>query len=340
MDASARRRLGRSQLELTALGFGGAPIGNLFSAVTDDAAAATLDAAWSAGLRHFDTAPLYGHGLSEQRIGAFLAPRPRGEFLVSTKVGRLLLPAARAEGGAYVDVPSFQPFFDYSYDGALRSLENSLTRLGLERIDLLLIHDIDALTHGEAEQARRYRAAMDGAYPALDRLRRSGAVGAIGLGVNDWRVCARAASDGDFDAFLVAGRYTLLEQEPIETFLPLCAKRGIGVIAAGVFNSGVLATGPRPGALYNYRPAPRDVLDRVARIERVCQAHGVSLPAAALRLPLLHPAVTSVVLGLRSPDEVVRNLLLMTASVPLGLWCDLKREGLLHPDAPVVDEAS
>lgn len=334
MDPGTRRRLGRSKVSLSAIGLGGAPMGNLFQPVADADAAATVDAAWAAGLRYFDTAPLYGHGLGERRMGAALRSRGRDEFIVSTKVGRLLLPDATADGGAYVQVPPLRPVFDYSRDGALRSVEASLERLGLDRIDILLIHDIDGFTHGPEEQARRYREAMAGAYPALDGLRRAGTVGAIGLGVNDWRVCARAAEDGDFDGFLVAGRYTLLEQEPVEAFLPMCARRGIGVIAAGVFNSGILATGPGPDAMYNYRPAPADIQDRARRIERVCQAHGVALAAAALRFPLMHPAVTSVVLGMRDADEVARNMALARQSLPDGLWRDLKTEGLLRPAAP------
>ncbi|MSP88139.1 MAG: aldo/keto reductase [Alphaproteobacteria bacterium] len=334
MDPSARRNLGRSKVGLTAIGLGGAPMGNLFRPVAEGDARATVDAAWSGGLRYFDTAPLYGHGLGEQRMGAALRFRPRDDFIVSTKVGRLLVPDAAADGGAYVQVPPHRPVFDYSRDGTLRSVEASLARLGLDRVDLLLIHDIDAFTHGPDEQAQRYRDAMTGAYPALDGLRRAGAVGAIGLGVNDWRVCARAAEDGDFDGFLVAGRYTLLEQEPLDSFLPLCVRRGIGVIAAGVFNSGILATGPIEGAMYNYRPAPADVRDRASRIERVCRSHGVTLAAAALRLPSMHPAIASIVLGMRDADEVARNLALARQSIPDGLWRDLKAEGLLHPTAP------
>jgi D-threo-aldose 1-dehydrogenase len=309
-------------------------MGNLFRPVDESDADAAVDAAWGEGLRYFDTAPLYGHGLGERRMGAALRARPRREFTVSTKVGRLLVPDETADGGAYVQVPPFRPVFDYSRDGTLRSVEASLGRLGLDRIDLLLIHDIDAFTHGPDEQARRYREAMAGAYPALAELRRTGAVGAIGLGVNDWRVCARAAADGDFDGFLVAGRYTLLEQEPLDSFLPMCIRRGIGVIAAGVFNSGILATGPIDGATHNYRPAPADVRDRVGRIERVCRSHGVALAAAALRLPLMHPAVTSVVLGMRDADEVLRNVALARQPIPDALWRDLKTEGLLHPAAP------
>lgn len=334
MDPGARRGLGRSGIYLSAIGLGGAPMGNLFRPVAEADARAAVDAAWDAGLRYFDSAPLYGHGLGERRMGAALRSRPRDQFVVSTKVGRLLVPDANAKGGAYVQVPPLRPVFDYSRDGTLRSVEASLDRLGLDRVDLLLIHDIDAFTHGPDEQARRYREAMSGAYPALDGLRRAGTVGAIGLGVNDWRVCERAAGDGDFDGFLVAGRYTLLEQEPLESFLPMCVRRGIGVIAAGAFNSGILATGPVEGAMYNYLPAPADISDRVGRIELVCCAHGVPLAAAALRLPLMHPAVTSVVLGMRDAGEVAHNMALARQPIPDGLWRDLKGEGLLHPATP------
>jgi D-threo-aldose 1-dehydrogenase len=225
------------------------------------------------------------------------------------------------------------PVYDYSRDGALRSAEESLERLGLDRIEILLIHDIDRFTHKE-EQPRRFREAMDGAYPALAGLRAQGVVGAIGLGVNDWRVCEDVARVADIDCVLLAGRYTLLEQEPLASFLPLCVEKGISVIAAGVFNSGILATGPKAGAFYNYSAAPPAILDRATSLERICRAHGVPLAAAALQFPLAHPAVAGAVVGARTGDEVRSNQALLDHEIPAALWADLKSQRLLAADAP------
>jgi D-threo-aldose 1-dehydrogenase len=331
----AARPLGRTGLPLTELGLGGAPLGNLFRRVADADAAAAVDAAFRAGVRYFDTAPLYGHGLSERRMGAALRGWPRDAYVLSTKVGRLLEPCApgQAGGGAYVDVPPCRVVFDYSDDGALRSIEASLGRLGLERIDIVYIHDIDRFTHG-ADQPVRYRQAVDGAYRALARLRREGLVRAIGVGVNEWETCQQVAEEADVDVFLLAGRYSLLEQGALASFLPLCARRGIGVVVGGPFNSGILATGAVPGATYDYRPAPPAVRARVQALEDVCRAHGVPLAAAALQFPLAHPAVTAVIPGARAAAEVEANLHLLRHPVPAALWRDLKTAGLVRPDAP------
>jgi D-threo-aldose 1-dehydrogenase len=336
MTALPMRRLGRTDVRVTAIGFGGAPLGNLFSPVSDEESSRTVAQAWEAGIRYFDTAPLYGHGLSETRVGRGLAAYPRDAYVLSTKVGRRLErrePDQPGEG-AYIDVPPWAPVFDYSADGVLRSVESSLARLGLARIDILLVHDIDAFTHGTSQQPARFREAMSGAYPALDRLRREGTVRAIGVGVNEWEVCLRCAEEADFDCFLLAGRYSLLEQTALESFLPLCARRGIGVVIGGPFNSGILATGPIPGATYNYRPAPPAILDRARRLEEVCQAHGVPLAAAALQFPLGHPAVSAVIFGARSAAEVRRDLELFRHPIPAALWSDLRATGLLREDAP------
>ncbi|MBL8688320.1 MAG: aldo/keto reductase [Rhodospirillaceae bacterium] len=328
------RRLGRSTVEVTRLGFGGAPLGNLFSVVAENAAEAALDAAWNAGWRYFDTAPLYGHGLGERRIGAFLKSKPRDAYRLSTKVGRLLEPqTGKVDGGAYVDVPNLAPVYDYSRDGTLRSVEASLERLGIGRIDILLIHDIDRFTHRD-DQPHRFKEAMDGAYPALADLRSKGVVGAIGLGVNDWRVAEDVARIADIDCVLLAGRYTLLEQEALASFLPLCVEKQVSVIAGGVFNSGILATGPKPGAVYNYGPAPQPILDRAAALERVCQAHGVPLAAAALQFPFADPAVATVVVGARASGEIEANTALLAHQIPSALWADLKAERLIAAEAP------
>lgn len=326
-------------LPFTELGFGTAPIGNLYRAIDEDTAQATLQAAWDAGCRYFDTAPLYGLGLSETRLNQFLRRQPRDGYVLSTKVGRLLKvcpPAQRTGIGKFFDTPARQEVYDYSYDGVMRSIEDSFERLGVDRIDILYCHDVDVFTHGSKEAAdRRIREFMEGGYRALAALRDQGVVAAIGAGVNEWQVCERMAREGDFDLFLLAGRYTLLEQEALESFLPYCLERGIGIAIGGPYNSGILATGPRPGAYYNYDPAPPEILDRVARIEQVCSAHGVRLIEAALRFPLGHPAIVSVIPGAQTPQEVHRNAQIIRTHIPRALWDDLKGEGLLHPDAPV-----
>ena len=328
------RRLGRSTVAVMRLGFGGAPLGNLFSVVAENTAEAALDAAWNAGWRYFDTAPLYGHGIGERRIGQFLKSKPRDAYRLSTKVGRLLVPqSGKVDGGAYVDVPPVAPVYDYSRDGTLRSVEASLERLGTGRIDILLIHDIDRFTHRD-EQPRRFREAMEGAYPALAELRAQGVVGAIGLGVNDWKVAEDVVRIADVDCVLLAGRYTLLEQEALASFLPLCIEKQVSIIAGGVFNSGILATGPRPGAIYNYAPAPQAVLDRAAALERVCKVHGVPLAAAALQFPFAHPAVATVLIGARAAGEVEADKALLAHPIPSALWADLKRERLIAAEAP------
>jgi D-threo-aldose 1-dehydrogenase len=337
LPPGGRRRVGRTTVEVTAVGLGGAPLGNLFTPVAEDAARRTVETAYAAGIRYFDTAPLYGHGLSERRLGEVLGGVPRESFVLSTKVGRLLEPG-RPAAGAYVEVPPYAIRFDYGYDGALRSVEASLARLGLDRADILYIHDIDGATHGPEGREARFREAMAGAYRALDRLRGEGLVGAIGLGVNEWEVCQRSAEAADLDCFLLAGRYSLLDQGALETFLPLCARRGLGVIVGGPFNSGILATGAVPGAWYDYEPAPPPILERTRRLERVCASHGVPLAAAALQFPLFHPVVASVIPGARSAAEVEQNLGLLGHPIPPSLWRDLKAEGLLRPDAPTPAE--
>ena len=329
------------RLEFTELGFGTAPLGNLYRPLTEAAAQATLQAAWDVGARTFDTAPLYGLGLAETRLNHFLRGRDRDDYVLSTKVGRRLAvcrPAERTGQGKFFDTPARREIYDYSYDGVLRSFEDSLERLGVDRVDILLCHDVDIFTHGSKEASdRRIAEFMAGGYAALARLREEGTIAAIGVGVNEWQVCETMARQGDFDLFLLAGRYTLLEQEALDSFLPLCVARGMGILLGGPYNSGILATGPRPGAFYNYDPAPPAILERVGRIEAVCRAHGVALAEAALRFPLGHPAVVSVIPGAQAPEEVRRNAKNLAAAIPPGLWSDLKTEGLLRADAPVPD---
>jgi D-threo-aldose 1-dehydrogenase len=326
-------------LDFTTIGFGTAPLGNLYRPLTEQDARATLDAAWDIGCRYFDTAPLYGLGLAETRLNGFLREHRAEPVLLSTKVGRLLdrcAPSERSAIGRFFDTPSRRGQYDYSYDGVMRSLEFSLERLGVDTIDILYCHDVDVFTHGSQQAAdRRIAEFMAGGYRALDQLRAAGAVKAIGAGVNEWQVCETLAKAGDFDLFLLAGRYTLLEQDSLQSFLPLCEAKGIGIVLGGPFNSGILATGPRPGAFYDYDPAPPPILERVGRIEAICNAHSVPLAAAALQFPLAHPAVASVIPGGQSPRELHQNFELLCHPIPAALWEDLKRAGLLRSDAPV-----
>ncbi len=329
---------GGRTLAFTASGFGTAPIGNMRRTLSDAEAEAVVRRAWDLGDRYFDTAPLYGHGLAERRTGAVLRGERRGAFLLSTKVGRLLEPCAPGAeaSGIYEGVPPLRVRFDYSYDGVMRSHAESLERLGLDRVDILCVHDIDAMTHGSREAAEtRTRELIDqGGWRALDELRARGDVVAIGAGVNEWEPCVRLLELADPDIFLLAGRYTLLEQDALAALLPACEARGIGVVIGGPFNSGILATGARPGAMYNYAPAPAEVRERCDLIEAICAKHGVSLPQAALQFPLAHPAVVSVIPGGQSVDEVSDNHALLQAPIPDTLWADLKRSGLMSLDAP------
>jgi D-threo-aldose 1-dehydrogenase len=325
----------------SAIGIGTAPLGDLFQRLDEAVAQDTLIVARQTGVTLFDTSPHYGNGLAEARCGAVLRRYPRDELVVSTKVGRVMEPFAQAEKArGDVTSPGFaggfphRARFDYSYEGTMRSVEQSLLRTGLDRFDILLVHDVDVWTHG-ADFERRFGEAMAGAYKALDELRRTGFVKAIGVGINEADVSARFLREGDFDVMLLAGRYSLLEQPALEEFLPLAIRQKVGVLLGGVFNSGILATGARDGAMFNYAPAPDPILRRVRRIEAVCQRNGVPLRRAALAFAAAHPAVLSVVLGAVKPDEVRSNVAEMTAPVPVGLWADLKAEGLLADGAAV-----
>ncbi|MFD7868516.1 aldo/keto reductase [Streptomyces sp. NPDC057682] len=320
-----RSRLGNSAVDITELSFGAAAIGNLFTAVEPARAAAAVDAAWDEGIRYFDTAPHYGLGLSERRLGAALRPRPRDAYVVSTKVGRVLdavpdagptAPGTLSEG---FDVPAtHRRRWDFSAAGVRRSLEDSLERLGLDRIDIAYLHDPD--DHAEA--------AFREAYPELEKLRAEGLIGAIGAGMNQTEMLTRFVVETDVDVVLCAGRYTLLDQSALHDLLPAAEARGRSVVMGGVFNSGLLAD-PRPGATYDYAAAPLALLDRALRLKAVTERHGVPLRAAALRYPLAHPAVAGVLVGTRSPIEVRDAAALLRTEIPDALWDDLRTEGLL-----------
>ncbi|WP_199229106.1 aldo/keto reductase [Caulobacter endophyticus] len=326
----------RSQVlaRLPRLGFGGAAVGNLYAPVSDAQARAVIDAALAAGIGYFDTAPHYGFGLSEIRLGHALAGR---DVVVSTKVGRRLEPidAHERERHGFVDAAPFEPVFDYAYDGVMRTFEDSLRRLRRDRVDVLLAHDLGRDTHGEAH-AGHMRDFLDGGYRAMRELKDAGAVGAIGLGVNEQAVCDEALAHVDLDVFLLAGRYTLLEQTALDGFLPRCVERGVKIIVGGPFNSGALVEAPGGGPIhYNYAPAGPEIVARVESLRRVCAAHGVPLAAAALQFPLAHPAVASVIPGMASPAQVADALAWIETPIPASLWDDLRAEGLLHPAAPL-----
>lgn len=337
MQPGDRRVLGRSGVEVTIMGFGGAPLGNMYQAFSDTQARATVEACHAAGIRYFDTAPLYGFGLSEHRLGEALRGKGREELVLSTKVGRLLEPGdpASLDHGQFKEALPFAQVYDYSYDGVMRSLEDSLQRLGTWRVDILLVHDLDVWTHG-SEEARRARVEefMAGGYRAMVALREQGVVRAIGAGVNETAACQDLAERGDFDCFLLAGRYTLLEQAPLDAFLPLCEQRNIALIIGGAYNTGILATGAIPGAYFQYAPAPPEIMERVRQIEVICNRYRVRLPTAALQFPLGHPAVATVIPGTRAPAEVAQNIEIFTPDIPADFWAELKHEGLLRADAP------
>lgn len=326
---SRRRRLLHRLAKDGPLGLGTAPLGNLYRAIDDASARATVDAAWDAGIRYFDTAPFYGFGLSERRLGDALRDRPRDAFLLSTKVGRLLVPGEAEPGrNGFLSTLPFEPQFDYSYDGVMRSFDASLQRLGLARVDILLMHDIGRVTHG-ADHDRHFADAVGGGFKAMQALRDQGAVSAIGLGVNEIEICISAMRHVFFDLLLVAGRYTLLNQQA-DTFFKDCRSKNIGIVAAGVFNSGILATGTAGGgAHYDYAPASVEIMRRVKAIETLCDRFETPLPAAALQFVARHPGVTTVLTGAGNASEAAQSIDLLRRPIPVEFWVALRSEGLI-----------
>jgi D-threo-aldose 1-dehydrogenase len=320
-------QVGKTDLRVTRLGMGGAALGGLYQQVSDSEAVTAIVAATTLGINHFDTAPLYGRGLSERRMGEALRKLPRASIVLSTKVGRVLLPASQPKvDSVWFDNPTpFEPVFDYSYDGVMRSFEESLNRLGLDRVDILYIHDPDD----------HYDDALLGAYPALAKLRSERVVGAIGAGMNQAEMLARFARDADFDCFLLAGRYTLIDHSGLADLLPLCEQKKISIVLGGPYNSGILAGGDISGSKFNYLSAPPEVVDRVRRVSEIAHRHAVPLKAAALQFPLAHPVVASVIPGARSEAEVEESFRLMTVAIPGDFWQELKAERLLPEEAPV-----
>ncbi|MFK5977382.1 MAG: aldo/keto reductase [Rhizobiaceae bacterium] len=332
-------RIGNGGVTFTELGMGTAPLGNLYKAVNDEDAHDVLTMAWDAGIRYYDTAPLYGFGLSETRLNRFLRGKPRGEYVLSTKVGRLLEATTEENRdgiGKWFDVPNRKQIYDYSYDGIMRSLEFSLERLGVDRIDILYVHDIDLANHGTQDNLdSKYNELMDSGHKALVELRDQGVIKAFGVGVNEWQPCQYLAERGDFDLFLLAGRYTLLEQMALDTFLPLCEQQGLGVIIGGAYNSGILATGPVPGAWFDYELAPKSILERVGQIQSICEQNSSRMVDAAFQFPLLHPSVVSVIPGGQGVSEMTSNIQAAKTEIPPALWAQLKSNGLMHSDAPI-----
>jgi D-threo-aldose 1-dehydrogenase len=331
--ADATSVLPRGGLPLTRLGMGCAPIGGLYQACTEAQARAAIDAAWALGLRYFDTAPYYGFTLSEHRLGAALRDRARGDYVISTKVGRVMKPDAGVRPGecGWAEPLPFRPHYDYSYDGILRSHEDSLQRLGMDRVDILFVHDIGGATHGERQGYYWGQLTRGGGFRALQELRAEGRVRAIGLGVNEWQVAYAAMQECELDCTLLAGRYTLLEQPALAPLLDACARYGCGIVIGGPFNSGILAGNGK----FNYADAPAEVVERVRRIAAVCSEFGVPLPAAALQFPMAHQAVVSCIPGARDVVQLRQNAAWFELPIPPALWQALKHDGLLDERAPV-----
>lgn len=339
-----RRHIGRTALSVTALSLGSAPFGGLYQALSENDAYATIDAAWDAGIRYFDTAPHYGRTKAEHIIGNALRQRPRDAYVLSTKVGRRFVAATTPYDGSdgWIDPFPFEPVYDYTYEGILRSFEDSQQRLGIVDIDIVLVHDIGRYTHGEQHQLYWRQLRDHGGFRALDELRRTRGVKAVGLGVNEGAAIVDAMAEFDIDCALLAGRYTLLEQAVLSDLLPLCEQRGVSILIGGAFNSGILAREldtPREAAAsrstFNYAAAPADIVARVDQLEQACRAHGVALSSAALQFPYAHPAVATVLMGVRSPTELNRNVASFSEPLPSRLWETLREQGLLSHRAPV-----
>ena len=336
-----RRTVKSVDLEICGLGFGGASVGNLYSATSNDVADATICEAVDNGITYIDTAPHYGHGLSEVRIGQFLKNRDRSSVTLSTKVGRVLEPSG-PEGPpdhGFVDPLPFTQVYDYSYDGVMRSFEQSCNRLGVDSVDILYIHDIGALTHGQDRHPELFREAMSGGVKAMEELKRGGQTKAIGLGVNEWEVCVESFEHADFDIFMLAGRHTLLEQPAMDTFMPECERRGVSVVCASPFNSGLLATRPTKHSKYNYATAPEDIIARANKIFDICQKMGVNAQAVALQFPLLYPCITSVVTGMSSAKRVRQSISWWKETIPDNVWVALQDNGFIDARIPIPAKA-
>lgn len=331
-----KRQLGRSSIYVSELGFGGASIGNLYEACTNTEAEAAIRKSWNLGIRYFDTSPSYGNGLSERRLGLVLHQYTREDYIVSTKVGDFLyaVPERLPPDTTFVDQAPLHLRYDYSYDGIKRVLEDSLQRLGLNHIDILLVHDLDRIIHKQKTFAEHFRTYLESGYKALDELRSHGIIKAIGFGVKEWQVCAEALKYGDYECFMLERNYTLLEQPAFDTFLPLCIKKQISILLAGPFASGVLASGPIKEAYFHHKKADQKTLDRVKQIQKICHEYSVPVQAAAIQFPLRHPAIASVVVGTRSAQYMQNNVDFLHYKIPEELWDTLKQEGIIPKTSP------
>ncbi len=332
-----KNRVGNTSLFVSEIGFGAASIGNLYQACTDDAAKLAVETAWNADICFFDTAPEYGYGLSERRLGDALRDRVRSDYVLSTKVGDCLYArhdAVPQENKWFVKPLPFFLKHDYSYDGVMRAFEDSLQRLGLNKIDMILVHDLDPVVHEPKEFKKHFQIYIEGGYKALDKLRSEGVIAAVGFGVKKWEVCADAMQYGDYDCFMLQGNYTLLEQPAFDEFMPRCAKENISILLAGPFASGILATGAKKGGYFHHRAANKDVLVKVEKIEDICAQYGVSLQAAAIQFPLKHPVIASVVIGTASPASIEKNLKFAKEKIPAEFWGTLKSEKIIPENAP------
>lgn len=331
------RTFARSGLKTSLLGFGSAPLGNIFREIPTQEAHEMVCASWEAGIRLYDTAPMYGHGLAEHRMADALFDYPRDEYVLSTKVGRTLIPSAPGtfDHGVWVKVPPLKSVFDYSYEGCYKQVGDSLQRMMTDRVDVLFVHDIDRFTHGD-NQPLRFKEAIEGSFKALIEMREAGQVKEIGVGVNEADVCYNVAQEVDIDTLLLAGRYTLLEQDPLDDLLPLCVERKISIVLGGVLNSGILATGAVKGAKYNYAEAPAAIMEKVSKMEHVCSEFNVPLPAAAIQFAAAHPAVVNVCVGARNMKQWNQNFEMLNHPIPADFWAKMRKEGLIREDAPVL----
>jgi len=334
MDPFELRRISDTDISVTCFGFGGASMGNMYTVAHDDAAVRAIRSAHKAKVRYFDTAPMYGFGKSERLYGSVLKDQPRDSFVLSSKVGRLIVagkPTPESEDTCFVEIDNAYSIFDYSRDGVLRSLEESRKRLGIERIDIVYIHDPDVNDS--------FKQALEEAFPALADLKSQGIIGAIGAGMNQAEMLCEFAKNADFDCFLLAGRYTLLDQIALQELLPLCQQKNISIVIGGAYNSGILATGAVEGAHYNYAPAPPEIMEKTRNIETVCARFNIPMKAAALQFPFGHPTVVSNIPGVKTKERFEENLSLFTYPIPADFWAALKEEKLLVPEAPVPDSS-
>lgn len=333
MDPFKRHRIGSTDIEVTCLGLGGASMGNMYTVAQDEVALDAVKYAYDTEVRYFDTAPMYGFGKSERLYGQALKNVPRDTFVLSTKVGRLIVDGKstpETEETPFVDMTDVHPVFDYSREGILRSLDDSRKRLGIDKFDIVYIHDPDVNDS--------FQQALDEAYPTLDELRSQNVIGAVGVGMNEAKMLYDFATNADFDCFLLAGRYTLLDQIALQELLPLCQKKNISIIIGGAYNSGILATGAVAGAHYDYAPASSEIMEKTRRIESVCARYDVSLKAAALQFPFGHSTVVANIPGVKTRERFKENVSLMTDRIPADFWAELKAEKLLVEDAPIPGE--